>query len=60
MRDGSGWGEVRGQRAEVRLKRFVHLCNLTSDLCNHHYSGTHSAGAKNATIDLTVATPYFT
>ena len=38
MRDGSGWGEVRGQRAEVRLKRFVHLCNLTSDLCNHHYS----------------------
>jgi len=61
MRDGSGWGEVRlevrGQRSEVSLKRFLHLCNLTSDLCNRDYSGTHSADAKNATIDLTVATP---
>jgi hypothetical protein len=26
-------------------------------ICTRHYSGTHSAGAKNATIDLTVATP---
>jgi hypothetical protein len=60
MRDGSGWGEVRGQRSKVRGQIAEVNKPLQSDLCDGHYSGTHSTGAKNATIDLTVATPYFT
>ncbi|SPE44722.1 hypothetical protein SBA7_490009 [Candidatus Sulfotelmatobacter sp. SbA7] len=53
--DGLEWGEVRGLRSEVRLKRFGFTSAIP--LTNRRYSGTHSSGTKNATIDSTVATP---
>src|ERR1017187_5014767 len=55
----TGYTECTGERPQGDwfYPYNLTLCNPPPSLCNCYYSGTHSAGAKNATIERAVATP---
>jgi len=57
---------LKGRLIAMKLSASLKRCpdtnpnRTTAGLLPGHYSGTHSGGAKNATIELAVATPSFT